>query len=98
MKTKNSATLFAVLAAALYAINVPISKILLEHVDATMMAGLLYLGAGVGMLSNKSSEEIVIIKGCLSGLGSLVIALILSEGIPAVKWIAAVLVLGFVSY
>ena len=98
MKTKNSATLFAVLAAALYAINVPISKILLEHVDATMMAGLLYLGAGVGMLSNQSSEEIVIIKGCLSGLGSLVIALILSEGIPAVKWIAAVLVLGFVSY
>ena len=225
MKTKNSATLFAVLAAALYAINVPISKILLEHVDATMMAGLLYLGAGVGMLiyelvskslgkdnkkepltkkelpytiamvildifapillmigitktnsanvsllnnfeivatslialiifkeviskklwfaillvmiasmilsfegsgalefnagslfvlgacvcwgfennctktlSNKSSEEIVIIKGCLSGLGSLIIALILGEGIPAVKWIAAVLVLGFVSY
>lgn len=225
MKTKNSATLFAVLAAALYAINVPISKILLEHVDATMMAGLLYLGAGVGMLiyelvskslgkdnkkepltkkelpytiamvildifapillmigitktnsanvsllnnfeivatslialiifkeviskklwfaillvmiasmilsfegsgalefnagslfvlgacvcwgfennctktlSNKSSEEIVIIKGCFSGLGSLIIALILGEGIPAVKWIAAVLVLGFVSY
>lgn len=225
MKTKNSATLFAVLTAALYAINVPISKILLEHVDATMMAGLLYLGAGVGMLiyelvskslgkdnkkepltkkelpytiamvildifapillmigitktnsanvsllnnfeivatslialiifkeviskklwfaillvmiasmilsfegsgalefnagslfvlgacvcwgfennctkmlSNKSSEEIVIIKGCLSGLGSLIIALILGEGIPAVKWIAAVLVLGFVSY
>ena len=225
MKTKNSATLFAILAAALYAINVPISKILLEHVDATMMAGLLYLGAGVGMLiyelvskslgkdnkkepltkkelpytiamvildifapillmigitktnsanvsllnnfeivatslialiifkeviskklwfaillvmiasmilsfegsgalefnagslfvlgacvcwgfennctkmlSNKSSEEIVIIKGCLSGLGSLIIALILGEGIPAVKWIAAVLVLGFVSY
>ncbi len=50
------------------------------------------------MLSNKSSEEIVIIKGCLSGLGSLIIALILGEGIPAVKWIAAVLVLGFVSY
>jgi drug/metabolite transporter (DMT)-like permease len=225
VKTKNSATLFAVLAAALYAINVPISKILLEHVDATMMAGLLYLGAGVGMLiyelvskslgkdnkkepltkkelpytiamvildifapillmigitktnsanvsllnnfeivatslialiifkeviskklwfaillvmiasmilsfegsgalefnagslfvlgacvcwgfennctktlSNKSSEEIVIIKGCFSGLGSLIIALILGEGIPAVKWIAAVLVLGFVSY
>ncbi len=50
MKTKSSATLFAVLAAALYAINVPISKILLEYVNATMMAALLYLGAGVGML------------------------------------------------
>lgn len=30
--------------AALYAINIPISKYLLEYVDATMMAGLLYLG------------------------------------------------------
>ena len=214
MKTKNSATLFAVLAAALYAINVPISKILLEHVDATMMAGLLYLGAGVGMLiyelvskslgkdnkkepltkkelpytiamvildifapillmigitktnsanvsllnnfeivatslialiifkeviskklwfaillvmiasmilsfegsgalefnagslfvlgacvcwgfennctkmiSNKSSEQIVIIKGCFSGLGSLIVALIIGENIPAIQWI-----------
>lgn len=39
----------AVLAAALYAINAPFSKLLLEHIPPTMMAGLLYLGAGLGM-------------------------------------------------
>lgn len=50
MKTKNIATTLAILAAALYAINVPISKLLMEHIGATMMAGLLYFGAGTGML------------------------------------------------
>lgn len=225
MKTKNMAAFFAILAAALYAINIPISKLLLLHVDSVMMAGLLYLGAGVGMflyellrkalgrgekkepltkkelpytiamvvldifapillmlgisrtnsanvsllnnfeivatslialiifgevisrklwlaiglvtvasvilsfegngafvfnegslfvlgacvcwgfennctkmISNKSSEEIVIIKGCFSGLASVIVALILGERIPAVRWIAAVLALGFVAY
>ncbi len=225
MKTKNIATIFAILAAALYAINIPLSKILLVHVDETMMAALLYLGAGTGMLiygllrkavgksekkehltkkelpytiamvvldiiapillmfgiantnsanvsllnnfeivatslialivfkeviskrlwlaivlvviasvilgfegdrafvfnegsllvlgacvcwgfennctkmiSNKSSEQIVIIKGCFSGLGSLIVALIIGENIPAIQWIMAVLVLGFVAY
>lgn len=225
MKTKNIAAFFAILAAALYAINIPISKILLEYVDSTMMAGFLYLGAGFGMIiyeginyrfgqkakkeflsqkellytvamivldiiapiffmfgisrtnsanvsllnnfeivattliaflifqeviskrlwfaiglviiasimlsfegnetfsfhkgslfilvacicwglennctkiiSNKSSEEIVIIKGCFSGVGSLIIALAFGENMPAVKWIAAVLLLGFISY
>lgn len=225
MKTKNTATFFAILAAALYAINIPISKLLLEHVEPTMMAGLLYFGAGVGMLfyvfaarmsgkvqsaesltkkelpytigmvvldilapillmmgilqtnsanvsllnnfeivatslialvifkemisqrlwlaialvtvasillsfegkgafvfnsgslfvlgasicwglennctrmiSNKSSEEIVIIKGCFSGMGSLLIAWFLGESFPAIHWILAVLLLGFVAY
>lgn len=37
------------MAAALYAINVPISKLFIEHVGTTMMAGLLYFGAGIGM-------------------------------------------------
>ena len=50
MKTKNLATLFAVLAAALYAINIPLSKLLLAQVAPTMMAAFLYLGAGVGLL------------------------------------------------
>ena len=40
---------FAILAAALYAANSPLSKILLEFMPSTMMAGLLYIGAGVGM-------------------------------------------------
>lgn len=50
MKTKNTATVFAILAAALYAINIPLSKVLLEWVAPTMMAALLYLGAGLGLL------------------------------------------------
>ena len=39
----------AILAAALYAINAPFSKMLLEYIPSTMMAGLLYIGAGIGM-------------------------------------------------
>lgn len=50
------------------------------------------------MINNKSSVEIVTIKGCFSGLGSLCVALLLGEKIPAVKWLVAVLVLGFVAY
>jgi len=225
MKTKKIATLFAILAAALYAINIPLSKLFLTKVGATMMAALLYLGAGIGMflycsigdltgrrkkkerltkkelpytiamvvldilapillmvgitqtnsanvsllnnfeivatsliallifkeviskklwiaiglvtvasvilsfsgsgaftfntgslfvlgacicwgfennctkmLSEKSSEQIVIIKGCFSGLGSLIIALILGESIPSFLLILGVLALGFVAY
>lgn len=45
----NSAILLAILAAALYAISSPVSKILLSKVSPTMMAALLYLGAGIGM-------------------------------------------------
>ena len=199
MKINKTAALYAILAAALYAINVPISKILLHHVDAAMMAALLYLGAGVGlllysalekllgrpssrqpltkrdlpytvgmvvldiaapillmagiarttsgnvsllnnfeivatsvilsfenagaftfntgsllvlgaclcwgfennctkMLSSKSSVEIVTIKGCFSGLGSLCIALLLGEDFPNFLWTLTALILGFVSY
>ncbi len=50
MKTKNIATMFAILAAALYAINIPLSKLLLQQVAPTMMAAFLYLGAGLGLL------------------------------------------------
>ena len=41
---------FAILAAALYAINAPFSKILLEFMPPTLMAGFLYVGAGIGMI------------------------------------------------
>jgi len=50
MKTKNIAIAYAILAAALYAVNIPVSKLLLTRVQPTMMAALLYLGAGVGLL------------------------------------------------
>lgn len=222
---KITATLFAALAAALYAINIPFSKLLLEYVSPTMMAAFLYIGAGVGMvlysfikkllkkgeqkepltrrelpytiamivldiaapillmfgiskttsanatllnnfeivatsviaffvfkeiiskklltaiclvtaasmilsfegggafsfnigslfvlgacvcwgfennctkmLSNKSSEETVILKGVFSGLGSLAVAIIMGEPFPQMQWAVAVMLLGFVAY
>ncbi|MBE6780878.1 MAG: EamA/RhaT family transporter [Ruminococcaceae bacterium] len=225
MKAKNTATLYAVLAAGLYAINVPFSKLLLNHAKPTMMASFLYLGAGLGlfiysmiekaagkqvkrepltkkelpytiamvvldiaapiflmfgisltssanvsllnnfeivatsviafvvfkeviskklwvaiflvvvasvilsfegvgafafnsgslfvlaaclcwglennctkMISNKSSVEIVIIKGTFSGLGSLICAFIMGEALPAFLWIVCIMLLGFVAY
>lgn len=225
MKTKNLAAIYAVSAAALYAVNIPLSKLILNHAGTTMTAAFLYLGAGLGlmlygrlerraesgkkqerltrkelpytaamvvldilapillmlgiartnsanvsllnnfeivatsvialvifketislrlwlailmvtaasvvlsfegsgafalnegslfvlgacacwgfennctkMISNKSSTEIVVIKGCFSGMGSLMIALLLGESVPEMKWIAAILLLGFVAY
>lgn len=225
MNTRYTAICFAILAAALYAINIPLSKILLVHVEPTMMAAFLYLGAGIGlliysflgkvlgkntikepltrkelpytiamivldiaapillmfgitytnsanvsllnnfeivatslialfifkevisrklwlaiilvivssiilsfegqgsfdfnmgsllvlgacvcwgfennctkMLSSKSSVEITTIKGCFSGLGSLMVALAAGEHFPEIIWMLAVLVLGFVAY
>ena len=225
MKAKNLATVYAIVAAALYAINVPFSKILLGYVEPTMMAAFLYLGAGLGMfaysivskatgkakttepltkrelpytiamvvldiiapillmfgitssnsanvslinnfeivatsliallifkeviskrlwiaialvtvasvilsfegagsfafnigslfvfgaclcwgfennctrmISNKSSIEIVVIKGIFSGLGSLIVALTTGERIPSVLWVLCALLLGFVAY
>ncbi len=49
MRQKPLAVLLALLAAALYAINVPFSKLLIPLVAPSMLAGLLYIGAGVGM-------------------------------------------------
>lgn len=46
---KPKAILYALLAAVFYALNVPMSKILLEHVGTTILAALLYLGAGIGI-------------------------------------------------
>lgn len=46
---KISAITYALLAAVFYAVNVPLSKILLNHVGPTTMAALLYLGAGLGI-------------------------------------------------
>ena len=46
---KGKAILYALLAAGFYAVSVPCSQVLLEHVGPTTMAALLYLGAGVGI-------------------------------------------------
>ena len=222
MKTKYIATLYAVLAAALYAVNIPLSKLLLVQVEPTMMAAFLYLGAGAGlflysritgnrekeapltkkelpytigmvvldiaapillmlglertdaanasllnnfeivatsliaffvfhevlskrltaaivlvtiasvilgfegegslrfntgsllilgacccwslennctrMLSSKSSVQITVIKGIFSGLGSLIVALMMGEKAPGILWLLGVMLLGFVAY
>ena len=51
MKSKEkTAILMAILAAALYALSSPLSKLLLANVSSAMMAGLLYLGAGIGLV------------------------------------------------
>lgn len=50
MHRKRFAVGFAILAASLYALNSPLSKLLLRDVSPYMMASLLYLGAGGGML------------------------------------------------
>lgn len=225
MKTKHLATIYAIVAAALYAVNIPFSKILLDYIEPTMMAAFLYLGAGLGlfvygavskvikkaphtepltkkelpytiamvvldivapillmfgiksshaanvslinnfeivatsiialcifkeiiskrlwiaialvtfasailsfegagsfefnigslfvfgaclcwgfennctkMISNKSSAQIVVIKGTFSGLGSLMVAFMIGESIPSVHWILCAMLLGFVAY
>jgi len=225
MKNKNIATLYAVIAATLYALNAPLSKLLLSYIKPTMMAAFLYLGAGLGlflyglfekatnknikhdhltkkelpytiamvlldivapillmfgikmttsanvsllnnfeivstsiiallvfkeiiskklwiaitlvtiasvilsfegassfvfnkgslfvfgaclcwgfennctkMISNKSSIEIVVIKGTFSGLGSLLVALLIGEPLPVIKLILCVMILGFFAY
>lgn len=48
-RQKKLAIVYAVLAAVFYAVNMPCSKLLLGHVPATLMAGFLYLGAGLGV-------------------------------------------------
>ena len=61
--TRIKAIMFAFLAAVFYAVNIPVSKLLLRHVDETMMAALLYLGAGIGIsilsiISSKSRSGV----------------------------------------
>ncbi len=64
---------FAILAATLYAVNAPFSKILLRYMPPTLMAGFLYIGAGIGMgiiafarkVRNKSGQEDTLTKADL---------------------------------
>lgn len=64
MKIKHGrAVISAELAAVLYAINSPVSKLLLDKVSPSMMAALLYLGAGtglsvVGLIQKKTSRKV----------------------------------------
>ena len=49
MNKNKKGILLAILAAALYAISTPISKLLLAEIPSTLLAAFLYLGAGIGM-------------------------------------------------
>lgn len=49
-------------------------------------------------ISSKSTYEIVFLKGVFSGLGALLIALFQREALPALGYVAAALILGFVAY
>ena len=49
MKKNITAIVYAVMAAVFYSLNVPCSKLLLNHIPPTMLAGFLYLGAGAGV-------------------------------------------------
>ncbi len=40
---------YALFAAVFYAINMPLSKLLLEKISPVFMASLLYFGAGIGV-------------------------------------------------
>lgn len=50
------------------------------------------------VISSKDTRQITIIKGCFSGLGSLIIAFMIGETLPSYKWILVSLLLGFISY
>lgn len=67
-KTVNKGIFLAVLAAALYAVNSPLSKILLDYMPSTLMAGFLYIGAGLGMLFIALIRKARHIDGDESGL------------------------------
>jgi drug/metabolite transporter (DMT)-like permease len=49
-------------------------------------------------LSNRTSSDIVIIKGIGSGFGSLILALLTKETFPQVSFILLTMLLGFVAY
>ncbi len=49
-------------------------------------------------MSEKSTYEIVTIKGFGSGMGSLMVAMILGESMPGVTQIAVIMLLGYIAY
>ena len=49
MKNRISPIIFT-LFAAFFAINITLSKLLMDYVNSTMIAGLLYLCAGIGIV------------------------------------------------
>ena len=90
----------AVLAAGLYALSSPFSKLLLPFMPSTLMAGFLYLGAGLGMEAISARLWLGILFVTAS------CALLSFEDISSLQFntgslfvlLACVLLLGFVAY
>ena len=61
MSKRNTAVFQAILAAALFGMSTPVSKLLLDKIPPVLMAALLYLGAALGML------VIYLIRGARKG-------------------------------
>ena len=49
-------------------------------------------------ISEKSTYEIVVLKGLFSGAGSFAVAVIMGEAIPSLRYIFSAMLLGFVAY
>jgi drug/metabolite transporter (DMT)-like permease len=62
MQTKLVSIIYAILAALCYGISIPISKILLENIPPVFIAGLLYIGGGMGMLLIKLIKKENLLK------------------------------------
>lgn len=57
--------LFALLAALLFGLNAPASKLLVQQIHPLFLASLLYLGAGLGMLALGGLRRFaVFLEGC----------------------------------
>ena len=50
------------------------------------------------MISSKNTQEITIIKGIFSGLGSLIIAFMTGEHLPSLSLLLIIMLMGFFSY
>jgi hypothetical protein len=64
----SNAILVALLSAALFGLSTPFAKLLAGSTDPTVLAGLLYCGAGVG--SPSPVEDAAILARVKSALGS----------------------------
>lgn len=49
-------------------------------------------------ISDKSTYEIVVLKGLFSGAGSFIVAMLLGEKLPSLSYISCAMILGFVAY
>ena len=56
--TNTKYVMMAIAAASLYGVSSPGSKLLLEKLSPTIMASMLYLGAGIGMLTLQIIKKI----------------------------------------